>query len=120
MTKIGHTDGIVFSMVLQQYLFAPAMGDNLVMSSPHPDAPGGSAMTLSVVPGDGSAEIAPEVVEALRVMSKMASAVGWGQSVIVEKLPVEGDDEAKYTITIKKSTPTQNRTVATRKEDEPK
>jgi len=100
--KIGHTDGSVFFMLLQQYLFAPAMGDKLVMSSPHPDAPGGSAMTLSIVPGDASAEIAPDVIEVLRVLSRTTSAVGWGHPITVEKLPISEDEEMKCILTIKK------------------
>ena len=101
MSKPFFYTGFSVFTVLQQHLFAPAMGDKLVLSAPHPDAPGGSAMTLSVVPGEG-AEVAPDVVEVLRALSRTTSAVGHGQPVSVEKLPVEGDEEVKYTITIKK------------------
>ena len=88
--KIGHTDGFVFSMLLQQYLFAPAMGDKLVMSAPHPDAPGGSRMTLSIVPCAGSAKVAPDVVEVLRALSRTTSAVGWGSPYPLRSCPSRG------------------------------
>jgi len=102
MTKVGNTDGCIFSMILERYITASFWGDDVVLSPPHPDAPGSSAATLSVVAGDGSATVEPHVKAALRVMSHIATAVGWGQQMTVEKLPMEQDEEAKYTITIKK------------------
>jgi hypothetical protein len=102
VTKIGHTDGFVFSGLLQQYLVTPLWGDELVMSPPHPNAPGTSAVTLSVVPRDDAVAIDPDVRKTLSAMSRMACAVGRGENVHVEKELVDGEDEVKYIITIKK------------------
>ena len=74
MSKIGNSTSSAFIAVIQQYLMAPVLGEKVVMSDPHPDAPG-------------------------------TSAVGQGKTVIIEKLPqflLDGDEEMKYSITIKK------------------
>ena len=100
--KIGHTDGSILSMILQQWVAYPAMGCyKLVKSPPHPDAPGESAVTLSAVGMEEEAVIAPDVRDSLCAASRVVQAVGRGQIVLTEKLPVTGDEEVKYTITIK-------------------
>jgi len=100
--KIGHTDGSVFSVYLQQLLVEPLWGNKLVASPPHPDAPGGQAITLSSVGVKEHVTIDPVVKDALNIMSHLASAVGRGQALSIEKLPYADDEEAKFTITIKK------------------
>ena len=100
--KIGDTDGAVFFTHIQQYLMSPVLGGKVVMSDPHPDARGTSAITLSVVPAADGADVSPDVEAVLRALSRTTSAVGRGQSVFVENLPVNEDEEVKYTITIKK------------------
>ena len=95
------TGGSVFA-VLQQYFMSPVFGDKLVISAPHPDAPGTSAVTLSVVTADEHIEIDSDIEAVLRALSHTTSAVGKEQTVIVEKLSVSVDEEAKYVITIKK------------------
>jgi hypothetical protein len=81
---------------------APVLGDKLVMSDPHPDAPGSSAVTLSVVGLDEPADIDSNLNQVLRALSGTVYAVGKGQMVIIEKWPVQEDEKMKYTITIKK------------------
>ena len=103
MVKIGHTDGSIFSMLFEQWLTYPCWGCyKLVASPPHPDAPGGSAMTISAVPVEEDIKPEPVVRDALLMMSHIVKVIGDGQVVSVEKLPVQEDEEAKYTITIKK------------------
>ena len=102
MSKIGNSTGKVFCAVLQQYLMAPVLGSKVVMTDPHPNAPGSSAVTLSVVGMDEPVDIDSNLNQVLRALSGTVNAVGRGQMVIIEKLPVQEDEEAKYTITIKK------------------
>ena len=101
MSKIEQSTASVFHMVLQQYLMAPVLGDKLVMTDPHPDAPGCSAVTLSVVGLDEPNDIDSNLNQVLRALSGTVSAIGLRQTVLIEKLRVEDDEEMKYTITIK-------------------
>jgi len=102
MTKIGHTDGSVYSMFLQQLIVEPLFGNKLVMNPSQSGASGESIFSVSAVPTNEKVEIDRVVKAVLNAMSHLACAVGRGQSVSVEKLPFEEDEEAKYIITIKK------------------
>ena len=99
-TKIGHTDGSVYSMILQQLIVEPLFGNKLVTSRPLSAAPEETAVTFSVVNMDEDVKISPAVRDALNVMSHMACVVGRGQDISVEKL--QDDKEAKYIVTIPK------------------
>jgi len=102
MAKIGNTDSFTITC-LHQYFTVVAWGGEVKMSLPHPDvSEEWSAATFSVASEFGDTKPAPEVIEALKLMARMTWAVGGSQTVSVEKLPVQGDEEAKYTITIKK------------------
>ena len=97
MVKIGHTDGGVFSTVLQQLILEPLWGNKIVMDFPHE-----GAVTFSVVCADEKVVIDHVVKDVLGVMSHLSCAVGRGNGLLVEKLSTQEDEEAKYTITIKK------------------
>ena len=93
--------GFVFTAI-SQYCCAHRFGNKVVMYPPHPDAPGGNKATFTEVPIEGEPNIHPDVHKTLRAMAQMAWAVGTGEVVFVEYLPVEGDDKAKFTVTIRK------------------
>ena len=99
--KRGGGIKIIYTTLLQ-YFACPSMGCKVVAHSPHPDAPGNSAATFSVVPADGKDEVPVQYKDALQVLSRMSWAVGTGQAVSVEHLPVQGDEEYRYAVTIKK------------------
>jgi len=103
MTKIGNTKSWVIRCLHQYFTFV-ARGGEVVMSNPHPDAPGdlsASAATFSVVSDHGDAEIDPVVKEALLAASSLTWAIASGEVTAVEEMPSQ-DGETKYTITIKK------------------
>lgn len=99
---IGNTRRWVIRCLHQYFTFA-ATGGEVVMSSPHPDAAGNAhAATFSVISEFGDITPDPDVAAVLKLMAGMAWAIGAEDSVSVEKLLVEGDEEEKYTVTIKK------------------
>jgi 3-deoxy-D-arabino-heptulosonate 7-phosphate (DAHP) synthase len=104
MTKIGLTDGTVFSMILKDWIaYAAWHGARVVASPPHPDMQKEySALTMSIEFTDGDEKPEPVVKDAVYAASHIVAAIGDGRIVSVEKLPVEGDEEAKYIVTIKK------------------
>ena len=104
MTKIGNTDSWVLTCLHQYFTFI-GWGGEVKMSSPHPDvvkAEHAHAATFSVLAEHGDVTPPPDVVEALNLISRMTWDIGHGKSIIVEKLPVQEDEEHKYTVTIKK------------------
>jgi hypothetical protein len=104
MTKIGNTNSDIFSMALHQYFVVVACGGEMKWSPPHPDvAEEWNAATFSVPYDFGSPKPEPVVRDALLATSAIVAAIGNGRIASVEKLPVEGDEEVKYTITIKKA-----------------
>jgi len=101
--KIGNTDARIFNMLLHQYFTVVACGGEWKMSRPHPDVAGDwNAFTFSVPYDFGDNRPEPVIRDALGVMSYIAKAIGDGRGMAVEKLPVQEDEELKYTITIKK------------------
>jgi len=100
--KIGNTSSMAITC-LHQYFTVVAWGGEVKMSPPHPDASkDGSAATFSVTYDHGDNIPAPDVIKALNLMAGLTWAVGTAQTVLVEKLPVQEDEEAKYIVTIKK------------------
>jgi hypothetical protein len=104
MTKIGLTDGSVFSMILKDWIaYAAWEGANVVASPPHPDRQKEySALTMSIEFTNGDERPEPVVRDAVYAASCIVKAIGDGRIVSVEKLSVQGDEEEKYTITIRK------------------
>ena len=103
MSKVGNTDNFTLTC-LHQYFTVIAWGGEVKMSAPHPDVKDNwSAATFSVASECGDAKPDPDVIQALKLMARMTWAVGCGQTIHVESIPVEGgDEETKYTVTIKK------------------
>jgi len=101
---VGLTKSDVFSMILKDWIaYAAWPGGKVVFSPPHPDvAKEYSAGSMHVEFTDSDVTPEPLVKEAIYAASSIVAAIGRGQAVSVEKLPVDGDEEAKYTITIKK------------------
>ena len=100
--KIGNTDSMTITCLHQYFTFI-AWGGEVKMSPPHPNVTGQAhAATFGVTSEFGDTKPAPDVRKALNLMAGMTWAVGIGQTVCVEKLPVQGDEEEKYTVTIKK------------------
>ena len=100
--KCGGGIRFIFT-AFSQYFAYPSMGCKVVAHSLHPDAPGDSAATFGVVPADGQDEVPVQYKDALQVLSRMSWAIGTGQAISVEHLPVQGDEEYRYAITIKKT-----------------
>lgn len=103
MPEIGLTDSTVFSMILKDWIaYAAWPGARVVFSPPHPDKQGEySAGTMNVEFTDGNERPEPVVADAIYAVSSIVAAIGNGRITSVE-LPVEDDEEAKFTITIKK------------------
>jgi len=100
MIKIGHTDGFVFSGILQQLFVEPIWGNELRLTSPSQTSePGEKFVPLSIVPREEKVDIDPTLKQVLLAMSHVATAIGKGQAVSIEKLGVDG--EVKYNIVIK-------------------
>ena len=101
---IGLTKSDVFLMVLKDWIeYAAWLGAKVVFSQPHPDvAKEYSAGSMHIEFTKSDVRPDPLVKEAIYAAGSIVGAVGRGQSVFVEKLPVEEDEEVKYTITIKK------------------
>ena len=103
MAKIGLTDNGVFSMILKDWIaYAAWPGAKVVYSPPHPDKQKEySALTMHIEFTDGEQRPEPSVKEAVYAASNIVAAIGDERIVSVEKLPIEDDEEVKYTITIK-------------------
>ena len=103
MSKVGSTSSFVFS-VLGQFCWYTANGHE-VRWSPYPDVPEDgnpeNRITFLVADGNG-AEIDSNIKDALNVGTHLFSALGNNKDICIERLPLQEDEEAKYTITIKK------------------
>ena len=93
--------GFAFTAI-SQYCCAHKFGNRIVMYPPHPDAPGSNKATFTEVPFDGELDVHPDTQNALSAMARMAWAVGTGEIITVEELPIGDDERGKYIITIKK------------------
>ena len=75
-------------------------------SPPHPSVEDDwNAMTLSVPYDFGTPRPDSVTCKALLATSAIVQAIGDGRIASVEELPVQGDEKAKYVITIKKQSP---------------
>ena len=93
--------GLAFTTI-SQYCCAHKFGNRIVMYPPHPEAPGGNSATFTEVFVEGELNVHPDVKEALSAMARMAWAVGTGEIITVEELPIGDDERGKYIVTIKK------------------
>jgi len=105
MTKIGLTDNNVFGFFLKDWIaYAAWPGARVVASPPHPDKEKEySALTMSIEFTDGNEKPDPIVRDAVYAASDIVAAIGCGRIASVEKLPMQEDEEVRYTITIKKA-----------------
>jgi hypothetical protein len=105
--KFSGGDRFVYK-AFSQYCAAPLVGDEVVVHSPHPEAPGNSAATFSIVPTRREIEIPTEEKEVLRLMSRMAwalggkDAIGNGDFVSVVKLPTDVEGEEQFLVKLKR------------------
>jgi len=105
---VGLTKSDVFLMILKDWIaYAAFPGARVVFSSPHPDiAQEYSAGSMHVEFTDSDVTPEPLIRDAVYAASDIVAAIGWGRVLSVEKLPSEGDEEVKYTVTIKKHSKT--------------
>ena len=100
--KIGNTDSMTITCLHQYFTFV-AWGGEVKMSPPHPDVTGQAhAATFGVTYEFGDIRPAQDVREALMLMARITWDVGIGSPVYVEKLPVEDDEDVRFTVTLKK------------------
>lgn len=104
MAKTGNTECDIFTCLHQYFAFV-AIGGEVVMTPPHPDVScNAHAATFSVVSECGDVALAPDVKKALLTLAYLTRSIGSGRAVHTDSLPISGDEEAKYIITIKKPT----------------
>lgn len=101
MGKIGNTSPLVFS-ILGQLCMYPELGFKVGIVAPRPDAPCTSSITFYVSMEEEDIEIESTVKESLRATARMTNALVTGVPTI-EYLPVQGDEEVKFTVTIWKN-----------------
>lgn len=103
MSKTENISTFVFD-VLGQFCWYTANGYK-VEWSPFPnvseDGNPENRITFKVVGGDYEVPFA--VKEALNMVNTVFAALNSDKDIFIDKLSVEGDEEAKYTVTIKKT-----------------
>ena len=98
--KVGNTSFMVFH-ALGEFCWYTANGYEVSLSSFPGVANPENKITFKVTDGDNS-EIDTVVKDTLNMVNKMFGALTGDKNISIEHLPVEGGEEVKFTVTIKK------------------
>ena len=104
MSKFDNINSMTFTAI-GQFFWYTANGHEVVLPLDpdiHETGNPENRITFKVIDAKGT-EIDPMIKSTLNTMNHLCSALAHEKDITIEKLPVQDNEEAKYTITIKRN-----------------